>query len=217
MSRSIALAATALWLLAGAPAPIAATVPSDGRIDAQAKNALEDEPALDDSVHVTAVQDGVVFLGSGAATVADQLRAIAAVSRVPGVREVRMRVNGGDEPREDQLTRVAVADRPEMSPNDHAVRDDASSEDELGHPEAIRITPEMTAAAQQASLAMARGVRRFVRNIRDGLITAEWRVTENNRRARYYRITRSGLRRLETEREEWERSVRAVDLIMRTT
>ena len=52
---------------------------------------------------------------------------------------------------------------------------------------------------------------------RDGLITAEWRVTENNRRARYYRITRSGLRRLETEREEWERSVRAVDLIMRTT
>jgi transcriptional regulator len=38
---------------------------------------------------------------------------------------------------------------------------------------------------------------------RDGLITAEWRMTENNRRARYYRITRSGLKRLETEREEW--------------
>ena len=52
---------------------------------------------------------------------------------------------------------------------------------------------------------------------RDGLISAEWRVTENNRRARYYRITRSGLRRLETEHEAWERSVRAVDLIMRTT
>ena len=52
---------------------------------------------------------------------------------------------------------------------------------------------------------------------RDGLITAEWRTTENNRRARYYRITRSGLKRLETEREEWERSARAVDLILRTT
>ena len=52
---------------------------------------------------------------------------------------------------------------------------------------------------------------------RDGLITAEWRMTENNRRARYYRITRSGLKRLETEREEWERSARAVDLILRTT
>jgi DNA-binding PadR family transcriptional regulator len=49
------------------------------------------------------------------------------------------------------------------------------------------------------------------------LITAEWRTTENNRRARYYRITRSGLKRLETEREEWERSARAVDLILRTT
>ena len=52
---------------------------------------------------------------------------------------------------------------------------------------------------------------------RDGLITAEWRMTENNRRARYYRVTRSGLKRLETEREEWERSARAVDLILRTT
>ena len=52
---------------------------------------------------------------------------------------------------------------------------------------------------------------------RDGLITAEWRTTENNRRARYYRITRSGLKRLETEREEWERSARAVDLILRTS
>ena len=52
---------------------------------------------------------------------------------------------------------------------------------------------------------------------RAGLIVAEWRTTENNRRARYYKITRSGLKRLETEREEWERSARAVDLILRTT
>ena len=51
---------------------------------------------------------------------------------------------------------------------------------------------------------------------RDGLIAAEWQ-TKNNRRARYYRITRSGLKRLETEREDWERSARAVDLILRTT
>lgn len=51
---------------------------------------------------------------------------------------------------------------------------------------------------------------------RGGLIAAEWRTTENNRRARYYKITRSGLKRLEAEREEWERSARAVDLILRT-
>ena len=55
------------------------------------------------------------------------------------------------------------------------------------------------------------------RLLRAGLITAEWRTTENNRRARYYQITRSGLKRLETEREEWDRSARAVDLILRTT
>jgi transcriptional regulator len=52
---------------------------------------------------------------------------------------------------------------------------------------------------------------------RAGLITAEWRTTENNRRARYYLITKSGIKRLEAEREEWERSTRAVDLILRTT
>lgn len=55
------------------------------------------------------------------------------------------------------------------------------------------------------------------RLLRAGMITAEWRTTENNRRARYYLITRSGLKRLEAEREEWERSVRGVDLILRTT
>ena len=53
--------------------------------------------------------------------------------------------------------------------------------------------------------------------LRAGQITAEWRTTETNRRARYYRITRSGVKRLEAEREEWERSARAVDLILRTT
>ena len=54
------------------------------------------------------------------------------------------------------------------------------------------------------------------RLLRAGLITPEWRITENNRRARYYRITRSGLKHLEAEREEWERSSRAVNVILRT-
>ena len=55
------------------------------------------------------------------------------------------------------------------------------------------------------------------RLLRAGMITAEWRITENNRRARYYQITRSGLKHLESERQEWERSYRAVNLILRTT
>ena len=55
------------------------------------------------------------------------------------------------------------------------------------------------------------------RLLRAGMIAPEWRTTENNRRARYYRITRSGLKRLEAERADWERSSGAIDLIMRTT
>ena len=37
---------------------------------------------------------------------------------------------------------------------------------------------------------------------KDGLIGAEWKASENNRRARYYRITADGRRRLEREQKE---------------
>lgn len=48
-----------------------------------------------------------------------------------------------------------------------------------------------------------------------GLIQSEWRVTENNRRARYYALTASGVRELERERSEWERSSTAVNRVLR--
>ena len=38
-----------------------------------------------------------------------------------------------------------------------------------------------------------------------GLLRGAWGVTENNRKARFYSITASGRRRLDTERAEWER------------
>src|SRR5688572_4401933 len=38
-----------------------------------------------------------------------------------------------------------------------------------------------------------------------GLIRAEWDTTENNRRARFYRITAAGRRQLETEKADWDR------------
>ena len=50
----------------------------------------------------------------------------------------------------------------------------------------------------------------------EGWAKAEWRMTENNRRARYYTITAAGLRHLQQERAEWERSSSAVNLILRT-
>jgi PadR family transcriptional regulator, regulatory protein PadR len=52
---------------------------------------------------------------------------------------------------------------------------------------------------------------------RDGLIDAEWRSSENNRRARYYRITPAGRRRLAVEQEAWERAAAAVARILGTT
>lgn len=44
----------------------------------------------------------------------------------------------------------------------------------------------------------------------DGKLTAEWRDTEHNRRAKYYRITPAGKRQLERHRERWNRVSLAV-------
>jgi PadR family transcriptional regulator, regulatory protein PadR len=49
-----------------------------------------------------------------------------------------------------------------------------------------------------------------------GWIVADWRASENNRRAKYYALTRAGARRLADEERDWERSIRAIQLIMRT-
>lgn len=51
--------------------------------------------------------------------------------------------------------------------------------------------------------------------LRQGWIRAEWRASDNNRRARYYNITREGQRQLHAEIEEWERSSRAVNRVLR--
>jgi transcriptional regulator len=40
----------------------------------------------------------------------------------------------------------------------------------------------------------------------EGDIASEWGMSENNRRARYYRLTKSGRARLERETREWERT-----------
>ena len=51
---------------------------------------------------------------------------------------------------------------------------------------------------------------------KQGWIASEWGVSETNRKARFYRLTRSGRRRLETEASHWSRLSQAVSLIMRT-
>ena len=47
-----------------------------------------------------------------------------------------------------------------------------------------------------------------------GWIVSEWRVTENNRRARYYLLTAAGERELARVRGEWERSSSAVNWVL---
>jgi transcriptional regulator len=47
-----------------------------------------------------------------------------------------------------------------------------------------------------------------------GWVSSEWRITENNRRARYYALTRSGRRQLASERAQWEKLSRGVNLIL---
>jgi transcriptional regulator len=45
---------------------------------------------------------------------------------------------------------------------------------------------------------------------RRGLLTAEWGYSANNRKARYYQLSRSGRNQLKTEVSGWDRYVRAV-------
>jgi transcriptional regulator len=47
-----------------------------------------------------------------------------------------------------------------------------------------------------------------------GWITSEWAVTENKRRARFYRLTRTGRGQLEAETESWARLTAAVQGVL---
>ena len=52
---------------------------------------------------------------------------------------------------------------------------------------------------------------------RQGLIRSEWKVTENNRRARYYSLTRKGRQQFGDELAQWQRMSRAVNLVLDAT
>jgi transcriptional regulator len=51
---------------------------------------------------------------------------------------------------------------------------------------------------------------------RQGWITAEWGVSENNLRAKFYKLTRAGRKQLQVEEENWERLAGAVFKVMQT-
>lgn len=49
----------------------------------------------------------------------------------------------------------------------------------------------------------------------EGWLQAEWRRTENNRRAKYYSLTRAGRRQLRIEEENWWRLSAAIGTVLR--
>src|SRR5579859_1165573 len=49
-----------------------------------------------------------------------------------------------------------------------------------------------------------------------GWLVAEWGISGNNRKARFYRLTRDGRKQLDAEAKEFDRLVRAIQLVMRT-
>jgi PadR family transcriptional regulator len=50
-----------------------------------------------------------------------------------------------------------------------------------------------------------------------GLIASKWGVSENNRKARYYSLTRAGHKQLDEEVESWGRMSAMIDRVLRTT
>ena len=73
----------------------------------------------------------------------------------------------------------------------------------------IQQTSEEALQVNQGSLYTS-----LLRMTRAGLIRSEWKVTENNRRARYYSLSRAGEKRLGEETERWKRLTWAVGQIL---
>ncbi len=53
------------------------------------------------------------------------------------------------------------------------------------------------------------------RLLRRGWLAAEWRASDNNRRARYYRLTAAGQKQLAAEMEWWRRTTGGIDRVLR--
>ena len=49
----------------------------------------------------------------------------------------------------------------------------------------------------------------------EGWVTAEWRPSENNRRAKFYSLTRAGKKQLQVEAGNWDRLARAITAVVR--
>lgn len=79
----------------------------------------------------------------------------------------------------------------------------------LGVARRIEQTTRGTFSVQPGSLFPA-----LYRLEEQGWLTSEWGESENRRRAKYYRLTRSGRRQLDAETRQWERVAQAIALAL---
>ena len=77
----------------------------------------------------------------------------------------------------------------------------------------VRITQTSGGAFQVNAGSLFPAFRRLER---DGLIKGEWRLTENNRKARWYALTPAGRARLRSYTRDWETQSNAVALVLKT-
>ena len=75
---------------------------------------------------------------------------------------------------------------------------------------AIRASSQDTLQVEHGSLYPA-----LHRLRKEGLIEAEWKMTENKQRARYYKLTVKGNKRLTADESRWNRMVEAIARVMR--
>ena len=50
----------------------------------------------------------------------------------------------------------------------------------------------------------------------EGLISSAWGISDNNRKARFYKLTKAGRKQLEVEAETWDRMTNAIGAIMKS-
>ncbi|MCL4180587.1 MAG: PadR family transcriptional regulator [Verrucomicrobia bacterium] len=76
----------------------------------------------------------------------------------------------------------------------------------------IRQTSKEVLQVEQGSLYPA-----LYRLEEQGWITSDWGVSDNNRKAKFYRLTPAGRKQLAEERASWERLSTAINLVLKTT
>jgi PadR family transcriptional regulator, regulatory protein PadR len=78
----------------------------------------------------------------------------------------------------------------------------------------LRITQISRGVFHVTAGSLLPGLRRLER---DGLISGEWRATENNRRAKYYAITAAGRAALERQTADWQAQTSAIGRILKAS